>query len=222
MSKSFQFNQCISIAKSRGKKAKNLRELRETIAEISDESIYHHTYQYFLKGIVREYTNDFAHWAGEGLEERALSEHLSNIDSYAFQNIGDLRKELLQVIDAYLEQFPEPRDALPGEEFYFNETVTLVFPVGTRAKNLAEFLMALKYIDSGAIYYHFYEARTRLGSGGDDFSKWFEDVLRKKKLAQRIRSIDPFMHNIEAIREHIVEEIEKELKKDMDVAEAMK
>ena len=131
MSKSFQFNQCISISKSTGKKAKNLRELRETIAEISDESIYHHTYQYFLKGIVREYTNDFAHWAGECLEERALSEHLSNIDSYAFSDIGDLRKELLSVIDAYLEQFPEPREPLPGEEFYFNETVTLVFPVGT-------------------------------------------------------------------------------------------
>ena len=76
----FEFKACASILKSTGKKAKNLRELRDIIAVVGDGSIFHHTYQYFLKGRIFEYTNDFAHWAGESLEERALSEHLSNID----------------------------------------------------------------------------------------------------------------------------------------------
>jgi hypothetical protein len=213
----FEFRQCISVLKATGRKAINLRELRNSLSIISDECIFHHTYQYFLKGHVLEYTNDFAHWAGESLEERALSEHLSNIDPYDYKNIKDLRNELLAVIDEYIGKFPEPREAMPGDEFCFNETITLVFPAGIRAKNLAEFLTAIKYVDGGSIYYHFFEARIRLGGGIDDFSRWIEDVLGKKELVEKIRAIDPFMHNLEGIREYIVEVVEEEVRKGMEV-----
>src|SRR4030066_1365050 len=111
----FEFKQCVSILKSTGKKAKNLHELKDVIAVVSDECIFHHTYQYFLKGHILEYTNDFAHWAGESLEERALSERLSNIDPYDFKDINNLRNELIEVIDDYLNVFPEPREAMPGD-----------------------------------------------------------------------------------------------------------
>lgn len=213
----FEFKQCVSILKSTGRKAKNLRELRDGIAIVSNECIFHHTYQYFLKGGILEYTNDFAHWAGESLEERALSEHLSNVDPYVFKTTDDLRGELLNVIDYYLGNFPGPREAMPGDEFCFNETVTLIFPAGIMVKNLAEFLTAIKYVDAGSIYYHFYEARMRLGGGVDDFSRWIEDVFGKRELADKIRAIDPFMHNIEGIRGHIVEAAEEKVRKDMEV-----
>jgi hypothetical protein len=212
----FEFKQCISILKSTGKKAKSLRELRSLIAQVSNESIFHHTYQYFLKEHIFEYTNDFAQWAGESLEERSLAEHLSNIDPYEFKSFDHLRAELLHVIDLYLEEFPEPRDAMAGEEFFFNETVTLIFPAGIWAKNLAEFLMAVKFIDAGSIYYHFYEARMRVAGGTDDFSRWMEESLGKTDLAKRIGAVDPFMHDIEGIRAHVYEEIEEELRKDME------
>ncbi len=214
---SFEFKQCISILKSTGKKARNLRELRDVIAVVSDESIFHHTYQYFLKGHILEYTNDFAHWAGESLEESALAEHLSNIDPYDFKNISELRQELINVINSYLENFPEPREVMIGDEFYFNETITIIFPAGVRARNLAEFLIAVKYIDDTAIYYHFYEARIRLGV--DDFSRWIEDSLNKKELADKIRMIDPFMHSIEGIREHIIEAVERDVRTGMEIIE---
>lgn len=217
VTRDFEFKQCVSIIKSTGKKAKNLRELREVISIVSDESIFHHTYQYFLKGHILEYTNDFAHWAGESLEERALGERLSGIDPYGFRNVVELRNELLRVIDEYLEKFPEPREAMPGDDFYFNQTITLTFPVGIWVRNLAEFLIALKYIDAGSIYYHFYEARVRLGEGVDDFSAWIQNVLLNKELADRIRSIDPFMHSVDGIREHIVEAVEEEVKKAMEI-----
>lgn len=213
----FEFKQCSSILKSTGKKAKDLKELSDIIESISDESIFHHTYQYFMKGHILEYTNDFSQWAGESLEESSLSEQLSNIDPYDFTNINALRKELIRVIDNYLDVFSKPREAMPGDEFHFNETVTFVFPVGIRVNNLAEFLTAIKFIDTGSIYYHFYEARIRLGSGIDDFSRWFEDAFDKKALAKKIRDIDPFMHNTEAIREHIIDVVEEEVKKDMEV-----
>jgi hypothetical protein len=213
----FEFRQCVSILKSTGKKAKNLRELREIISLVSDESIFHHTYQYFLKGHILEYTNDFAHWAGESLEERALAEHLSSIDPYDFSTIDELRKRLLHTIDEYLKKFPEPREAMAGEEFYFNQTIPLIFPVGIRVQNLAEFLIAIKYVDAGSIYYHFYEARMRLRGGVDDFSAWIQDVVLKKELADKIRAIDPFMHSVDGIREHIIDAVEKRVKSDMEV-----
>jgi len=214
---SFEFRECISIMKSTGKKAKTLRELRDLIAIISGESLYHHTYQYHSKRQILEYNNDFAHWAGESLEERVLSEYFSNIDPFLYRNIDELRKALLKVIDDYLQRFPEPREAIPGDEFWFKEAIILLFPAGLRASNLAEFFIAIKYIDLPSIYYHFYEARVRLGGGIDDFSRWIEEALGRKDLAARIRSVDPLMHTLEGIREHLVQMLEEEVRRDMEV-----
>lgn len=215
--KSFIFTQCVNIIKATGKKAGDIHDLRAIIASISEESIFHHTCQYFLKEHMLEYTNDFAHWAGESLEESSLAEHLSNIDPYDYRNISDLRNELLRVIDDYNKRFPKPRKAIPGDEFYFNQTITLTFPVGIRAQNLAEFLLGIRYIDAQSIYYHFYEARMRLRNGVDDFSLWMEQVLGKKELAEKIRAIDPFMHHIEGIRTYIITAVEEEVRNEMEV-----
>jgi len=217
--KSFSFRDLVFITKSTGLKASTLKELRDTLAEVSEECIFHHTYQYFAKGHIQEYTNDFAHWAGENLEERALAEQLSNIDPYSFKSISNLRKEFLSAIDFYMAEFPEPREVLPGEEFYFNESISFVFPAGIRAKNLAEFLIALKFLDESSIYYHFFEARVRLKKEEDDFSKWVDEVLEETELAEEMKSIDPFMHNMHGIREHLIEIIERGLTLRMEVLE---
>ncbi len=195
MNDAFEFRQCVTMTKATGRKARNLRELREALTTVSASSIFHNTYQYFLKGHVLEYTNDFAQWAGESLEERALAENLSNIDPYDFPDTEGVRQALIGAIDLHLSQFPEPRDVMPGSEFFFNETITIVYPAGVRVRNLAEFLMAVKYIDSSSLYYHFFDARHRL-AGNNDFSQWFEDTLGKQELADRVRSFDPFMHSL--------------------------
>jgi len=210
------------LLKATGKKASTLTELRDRIAEASEASLFHHTYQYFLKGHVLEYTNDFAHWAGESLEERALAEHLSNVDPYSYPTIEDLRTGLTGAIDDYLHHSPGPRQAIEGDEFFFNETVTFVFPIGIRARNLAEFLSAVKYVDPASIYYHFFEARIRVreGTGGhDDFSRWIEEALGKEDLANRLRTIDPFMHSLEDIRLLIAQAVEEVVRHDMEVSQ---
>ena len=213
----FEFRQCVSVVKSTGKKAKNLKELRKLVAQVGDESIFHHVCQYFLKGHILEYTNDFAQWAGENLEERALAERLTCIDPYTLKSVESVRIELLREVDDFLSHFPEPHDVIPGNEFYFNETINLIFPIGVQARNLAEFLVAIDHIDPGSIYYHFYDARVRLGEGiVDDFSRWIEHTLMRKEIADRIRAIDPFMHSIVSIREHIREIIEKYVRADME------
>jgi hypothetical protein len=213
----FEFKQCTSIVRSTGKHAGSLRELRKLISEAGDESIFHHTYQYFLKGHMLEYTNDFAEWAGENLEHRALSERLSSIDPYTLQTVKKVRAKLLQEIDDFLTDSPHEHEVPAGNEFYFNETVSMVFPVGVKTKNLAEFLVAIQHIDEASIYYHFYDSRVRLGEGViDDFSRWVEHTLGKKELAVQIRDIDPFMHSIERIREHISRVVENHVRAEME------
>ncbi len=77
--------------------------------------------------------------------------------------------------------------------------------------------MAIKYVDPGSLYYHFYEAKIRLGGGINDFSAWMETSLAKKELAEKIKKVDPFMHNLEEIRDHLIELVEKEARLDMEV-----
>jgi hypothetical protein len=217
--KPFEFKQCVTIPKPTGTKAKNLWQLRKSLATASEESILHHTCQYFLSGHTLEYTNDFAYWAGRQLGEKALSEHLSNIDPYGFPDIKELRHELVRAIDGRLRTSPEPRDVTPGREFYFSEAITLVFPCRMRARNLAEFLIGIRYVDKSSIYYHFYEfyeMRIRSREETDDFYNWFAGPLANKGLAERIKSIDPFMYTLEGIREQIIEMVEDEVKRDME------
>ena len=214
--RAFDFRECVTLIKSTGKAARNLRQFKDVLALVSDESIVHHTCQYFMRNPGLDYTNDYAQWAGESLGERALAEYLSNIDPYAFKSIANLRKGLLDVIDVYLERYPEPREVMRGDEFFFNEGVTLNFPAGVRARNLAELLTGIKYVDANSIYFHFYEARLRLGGLADDFSSWIESSLGKAHLAARIRSMDLFMHTVDGIREHLVTDLEEELRKDME------
>lgn len=217
--KSFVFREIVNIIKSTGLKASTLRELREHMDSASDESIFHHTYQYFLSGHIQEHTNDFAHWASESLEESALAEHFSNVDPYSFKSISALRTEFLRVIDEYLAAFPEPRQSIPGHEFYFCESVSYVFPSGIKARNLAEFLMAIKYLDASSIYYHFFEARTRLRKESDDFSKWIKEVMKAPDIADKLRAIDPFMSNLDGIREQIILALEDGIRSEMEVRE---
>jgi hypothetical protein len=217
MNEPFEFKQCVTLVKATGQKASGLRELRELIAGASPASISHHTFEYFLKGHILEYTNDFAHWAGKSLEESALSEQLSNIDPYACRDAEELREELLAAIDDHLERFPEPRTAIRGDEFFFSESVIFIIPAGVRARNLAEFLMALKYVDESSLFYHFYDARQRLESGKDDFSAWFM-TLGKEELAARVRTIDPYMHTLEGIRDRIAGAVEDSVRLDIETA----
>ncbi len=216
--KSFYFMDMVNVIKHTGIKARTLSELRDGIANISSTSLFHHTCQFFIKGNIQEHTNDFAQWVSTYLGESPLAEQLSNIDAYSFTSKTTMRKHFLDVIDKYMEEITEPRPALPGEEFFFNEAVTFIFPAGIKARNLAELLMAVKHVDASSIYYHFYEARARLRRGSDDFSKWIDEVAKAPEVAMKLGNIDPFMNNLEDVRKQIAAILEEGIKKDMEEA----
>ena len=210
----FDFRQCMKLLKSTGKKASSLNELMRLIRVASDNSIYHHTHEYFFRGRILEYTNEFARWVGENLEAHVLAENLSVIDPFRHGSIASLRDELLNKIEAYIKKFPSPGKVFsPGEEFFFQETVTFVFPTEYSASSLEEFVEALKKVDDSSIYWHFYEGRVRVEGGVNDFSNWVGDSLGLGGLSDQISSIDPFMHSIGSIREQITGYCARELEK---------
>ncbi|MFQ5587184.1 MAG: DUF5752 family protein, partial [Thermodesulfobacteriota bacterium] len=99
-------------------------------------------HQYFLKVTPqsRYYTNDFAVWVAEWLEEKSLAERLANLNPYTYKSVEDLRWETVHIIEEYLKDYPPPRPVLPGGEFYFSEGVTIVVPSGFDATDLVEFV----------------------------------------------------------------------------------
>ncbi len=202
----FHFYECVALLRLTGKRAADIIEFLEIIKGISTESIFHHMHQYFLKPLIQTptYPSDFAVWAAEGLEEKGLAERLANLNPYAFINIEDVRKEIIRIIETHLKEYPPPRPVLPGNEFFFNESVTLVIPTELKAENLEEFLSALSLVDRSSIYFHFYEARLRLGREWGDFTCWLEEGLGRRDLADKIKTLDPYMYPTEVLREKII------------------
>jgi hypothetical protein len=176
-----------------GRRASDVIELLEILSQVSPESIFHHMHQYFLKPHVRPpaYPNDFAGWVADELEEKSLAERLANLNPFEFANIEDVRGELIRIITEHLKEFPPPRPVLPGKEFFFNEGVTLVIPTGLQASSKEEFLRALRLADPSSVYFHFYEARLRIGKEKDDFSRYLDDCPGCSDLATKISSLDP-------------------------------
>ena len=99
----------------------------------------------------------------------------------------------------------------PARIFSSTKTVTLVFKAGVRAKNLAEFLIAVKYVDRSSLYYHFYDSRLRLGGRMNDFSNGSPIRWGKRNSPKNSMAIDPFVHSLEGIRDRIVAAIEEEV-----------
>lgn len=203
---SFHFYESVSLVRLTGLRAKTLDELATLLADVDHEVIFHHMHQYFLKETAEapDYPNDFAQWAAESLEDRVLAERLANVDPFEYESLEEVREALMAIIDEHLDAMPYPRPVLPGKEFFFNQTFSIVVPTGLDAMTLSQFRDELAQVDDSSIYYHVLEARLRLHKKGDDFSQWLEDCLGMTDLAERIRRIDPYFTTLNDLRSEIL------------------
>lgn len=94
----FDFRVRAMALESAGRKAPTLTESRNRIEKVGDECLFHHTCRYFLKGRALEYTGDFAHRAGESLEERALSGAPSAVDPFV-RSLEDVRHSITEAVE---------------------------------------------------------------------------------------------------------------------------
>jgi hypothetical protein len=100
----FWFRECFLMPMPFGMKVVNLRELLHALREVSDAVIYYHLLQSRLAVAppTVEFPNDFALWAALALQDSALAEKLSSFDPLDYDNMGQVRQAMVDILEEYL------------------------------------------------------------------------------------------------------------------------
>jgi hypothetical protein len=198
----FWFRECFLMPMPLGRRAVNLRELLQAIREVPESVLYYHLLQSRLavSPPAVEFPNDFAHWAAVALQDSALAEKLSSFDPLKYNDLGQVRQAMVDILEEYLWDLPFVPWARPGFEFHFLEASTVVMRSKISAQTLPQFCQALTTVGLDSIYYHFFEARWRHDQSIDDFSFWIETNFGLPQLVAAIRDIDLYFYNLREIR----------------------
>jgi Family of unknown function (DUF5752) len=200
----FWFHECFLMPMPLGKKVVNLRELLDSLREVDESVLFYHLIQsrLTLGQPTVEYPNDFALWAANSLQDTKLAEKLSSFDPFEYQNLGQVRQAVVDILEEYLWDLNVVPWARPGFEFHFCQASVVVMHSLISAHTLKEFCGALTQVGLDSIYYHFFEARWRLGElKGDDFSYWIETNYGLPELVTAIRNLDVYFYSLKEARE---------------------
>ncbi len=210
----FRFRSHGHLTELTGLKAKNLSELVTILRQAPDAMVYQHTHSFLEQHqyLVPQSTNDFAVWVTESLGEDALGEMLASVDTFVYSDLTSLRDALVRVLEEHITtQGDDHREAMPGREFHFMRSVSLILDIPQQANSLSEFLAMLRQVSLDSIYFHIFEAKLRLGRGKNDFSLWLQNSLGEEGLAREIASIDPYTYSLEGLRSALIRIIEKRM-----------
>lgn len=208
----FRFHSRSHMKELTGLKARNLRELADMLKVVPDSVIYFHTH-HFLEAhhyLTPQPTNDLAMWVDEALGDEVLAERLASVDTFQFSSLQALRERHVSIIEEYIAQCGSLREAMPGGEFHFVKSVSVIMPAPYEATDIREFIEALRKLSPGSLYYHIFESRLRLGRGLNDFSAWLADSLDEPELAGKVARLDPYTHSLEGLRGALIQLMEKE------------
>jgi len=172
--KEFNIKDCALVGLTAKLQAQNMRELRDCIYRCEAASIYHHFCETLLRPTFDDpvYGNDFAVWTANVLNDPILAEKLGVINPYEYKNMEELRAFLIDMIDDHMSDLQFIPWARPGNQFFFNKAMTLVFDTGRTISDPDHLYKAIKEMSLGSIYYHFIEANRREPKLVDDFSAW--------------------------------------------------
>ncbi len=207
----FEVKDCALITRMAGLgTAINLRELRERVADMPVDCLFHH----FCETQVRpafddpEFSNDFAVWSARSLRDRVLAERLGVINPYTYCDLEVIRELVLEILDERISELAHFPSVQRGEEFLFMSATTVVFSTGILLSSPDDFFRQLPHISHSSIYYHFVEARRRTEHAGDDFSTWlteygsmFQDVV------DTLSRIDFYYLSLPLLHDTIIREV---------------
>ena len=129
---------------------------------------------------------------------------LAAIDLLAFTTIRELRDTIVQTIADYQAAASrEPDECRPEEAFHFRRSKSFVLPTGIVAHDVPEFFEKLRLISHASLYFHFFEARLRLGRRTSDFSRWLKDRWRDD-LASAIDELNPYIRTLDELKQDII------------------
>ncbi len=204
----FIVKDCALIAIATGKKAQNLKELRDGLLTVPLDCIYYHFWGGLLHSRFEEpeYNNDFAAFAAHVLHDQTLAERLAVLDPIHFDTMDALRAELIDLIDARLDEIREPAWVDPENQFHFVRSQIVVFDTNKRFDSPLDLAKFLPQATPSSIFYHFIDARRRVAEGIDDFRLWLQGIDGEwTPLIEAIKAIDPYFMPLQALRDQIAQ-----------------
>lgn len=204
----FAVKDCALIAIATGKKAQNLKELRDGLLTVPLDCIYYHFWGGLLHSRFEEpeYNNDFAAFAAHVLHDQTLAERLAVLDPIHFYTMDALKVELIDLIDTRLDEIREPAWVDPENQFHFVRSQIVVFDTNKRFDRPSDLAKFLPQATPSSIFYHFIDARRRLTEGIDDFRLWLQGIEGDwSSLIEALKAIDPYFMPLSALRDQIVQ-----------------
>ncbi|MBU1027232.1 MAG: hypothetical protein KKA31_05830 [Candidatus Margulisbacteria bacterium] len=204
--KPFRFYTTSSLVEITGQKAYHLKDFIKLLKTIDSSCIFYHIHHSFREYTFApgQYSNDFARWVEEDLEEARLAERLASIDVSEFTDLETLRAKLVEFVEDHLMSAVEIRKAAPGREFYFLRGTSIITPTRYEVNTLDEFTSALEKVGMRSLYFHFFDARLRLGRKTNDFSNWIRQELGEPEIAVKINKLDPYFITMDQLKQEII------------------
>jgi len=200
----FQVKDCALIALATGRRAQNLRELRNGLQVIDAGSIDYHFWGARLRPRFDdpEYQNDFAAWARHALHDGKMAERLGVIDPTDFDSLEELRHELIDVIEERLDESESVNWSRSDQQFNFINSQIVVFDTHRAIGTPEQLAPLVASLSPSSIFYHVIDARRRTPDGSDDFRAWlmgFGDTYQD--LCAQIAGLDPFFPTLTELRD---------------------
>jgi len=202
----FEVKDCALAAIATGRRAENLKELRDIILTIHPNSLYYH----FWGGLLRpsfddpEYHNDFASWARHTLHDGILAERLGMIDPVAFPDLEELRREIVEIVEERLDETGKKPWFGLDEPFHFITSQIVVFGTNRIIRKPGELVGAIPSMTRNSVFYHFIDARRRTFGHMDDFQAWLYGFgERHVDLCRLLSTVDPFFSTLSELRQQL-------------------
>jgi hypothetical protein len=207
----FRFLDAVRLNCPTGVSATTLREFREAVATLDSAVLHHHLRELPLRFTFTfwDYPNDFAVWAANALENRALAERLSVLDAFHERDLEVLREQAIEAVEMTLGGEGSVLPVPPGQEFHFSSSVAVTLDLGVEARNVEEMVARVREVPATSLYYHLFEGRLRTPDGWDDFSSWLL-AAGHRAAAERVRDLDIYMASLESCRRVLVELLQGE------------
>lgn len=186
-----------------GRSATNLETLIGHLEDVSGAVVFYHTHHQYLSHHFERpvYYNDFAAWVRVALQDAALAEQLAAIDMLRYSAVRPLREALLGVLRTAASDPARP--CPPGSEFHFCESQSFVVRTGLSAASAPEFFAILPHVTTVSLFFHFFEARLRLGRDTNDFTAWLA-ASGEPAIADAIELLDPYTMTLGELKQEIV------------------